>query len=854
MLLLLILSSTLCYASFFSSSTGSGKMTRTLLTTTFIHRHHQHPQRQQYNHRRRRQHYTNLLVLYSTNQQEPEPNQQQQDYNSHGHDDDINDYRNDNADVIEIIERVKLLYQKGRYLRVTNSNSGQHDNDIAQSYYKEILSTISSSTSSVSSLHRLAELQIGATSSKSHERIIQVTPLDDDRRTSTKEETLRRLSEILTKCNYNPKSISQLVLGEEKYSSNTVCCDRLCNAPLYLKPISLSTTLMESSEGKSFMKIKPLPPLPNTSLECLIQLFLLGICVPKSVLVKCGFSNDDLMEWEQLGMTAFAKEDDGSKEYFDDAPVIPYVHIMPIEIPNSKTVLHVLTDLHPSILSITTFGSNTSNGKGGGSSSVSTTMTSGEEELQQRQRPQNDDGPVMYIGPDSIALIQHSLDYCLRDDGDSDSSRSSSSSSSDNNNNNKNANDNCTKYDIVDIGTGSGIQGLALAAAIKLQQQGQDKGGSNDNSNKNSIINVTCVDINRRALQFTKMNFILNGYPEPKLVLGDIVKDSTGQILNSSPSQSQILHPWEELFGTPTHILSNPPFLPVPPSTYDAEEPLSSSSLSEAEAESASANSNGSNDDNDNRALSDIQKRHGYFSSGGSRGDDVLRKVIQLASKILQPDNGKLAIVSEFMLNGDSDDDEEEDQLLESFKLWWNNDDDGKEQDDDVENANVADSNARAFNTRDDTTNSIGVLYTNEYPLPANVYSYRRADTLLEFEIWNNHLMAENITHVSPGLLFIQKQSRKQSKGRRIRNNNKSGRQQEKNQQNHEKKENDRNSNNIVKLHHLQVPKSNEGSIWTPTNQFAVEYTNKMSKKIFFDNDCGDIDDDYDLEEEKVAK
>ena len=216
MLLLLILSSTLCYASFFSSSTGSGKMTRTLLTTTFIHRHHQHPQRQQYNHRRHRQHYTNLLVLYSTNQQEPEPNQQQQDYNSHGHDDDINDYRNDNADVIEIIERVKLLYQKGRYLRVTNSNSGQHDNDIAQSYYKEILSTISSSTSSVSSLHRLAELQIGATSSKSHERIIQVTPLDDDRRTSTKEETLRRLSEILTKCNYNPKSISQLVLGEEK--------------------------------------------------------------------------------------------------------------------------------------------------------------------------------------------------------------------------------------------------------------------------------------------------------------------------------------------------------------------------------------------------------------------------------------------------------------------------------------------------------------------------------------------------------------------------------------------------------------------------------------------------------------
>ena len=92
--------------------------------------------------------------------------------------------------------------------------------------------------------------------------------------------------------------------------------------------------------------------------------------------------------------------------------------------------------------------------------------------------------------------------------------------------------------------------------------------------------------------------------------------------------------------------------------------------------------------------------------------------------------------------------DEEEDQLLESFKLWWNNDDDGKEQDDDVENANVADSNASASSTRDDTTNSIGVLYTNEYPLPANVYSYRRADTLLEFEIWNNHLMAENITHV----------------------------------------------------------------------------------------------------------
>jgi methylase of polypeptide subunit release factors len=323
----------------------------------------------------------------------------------------------------------------------------------------------------------------------------------------------------------------------------------------------------------------------------------------------------------------------------EDGWVVPYCHVMPVKVVNQT--VYLATDLHPNILSTTTIG--------------------------------DDEGAVMYIGPDSLALMDH---WQSRQPQVADAS-------------------------IVDFGTGSGIQALTMALVC---------GGGGD-------ANVTCVDINPRALRLTRLNFGWNGMKEPTLILGD-VSESTGRIYNNDANMTLS---WRQILGQPTMILANPPFLPVP--VQDSV----------------------------------ISKRHGLFSSGGASGEIVMQRIVELASESLSSSSGTLAIVSEFM-NPNTD-------FRHRLAEWWGDFDDGRP--------------AKA------------ILFTNEQAMDAEIYAQRRADSEMEVGRWKRHLEDEKITHISPGLLFVRKAGGKGG----------------------------------LEFSQYLVPKMEQGSIWTPTNRYAREYT-----------------------------
>jgi tRNA1(Val) A37 N6-methylase TrmN6 len=265
---------------------------------------------------------------------------------------------------------------------------------------------------------------------------------------------------------------------------------------------------------------------------------------------------------------------------------------------------------------------------------------------------------------------------------------------------------------IVDIGTGSGIQ--ALTMATMLQQ-----------SPESMKTKVTCVDLNPRALRLARLNFAWNGLPEPEWILGDLRVEHSGRRLlddDTMDSCYSACKSWKDWIGHPTMILSNPPFLPVP-----------------------------IQDDN-------IAKRHGLYSSGGKSGEEVLRRVTEIAAECLAPD-GTLAVVSEFM--------NPQTTLSSRLSKWWQGP--GK-----------------------------AVLITNEQAMDASTYSSRRADSMEEFERWLDHLSMEGISHISPGLLFIKKIG----------------------------------GCTDFDVSNLLVPKTIDGSIWTPTNRGVREYTRKKLTEL----------------------
>ncbi|GFH56949.1 hypothetical protein CTEN210_13425 [Chaetoceros tenuissimus] len=409
--------------------------------------------------------------------------------------------------------------------------------------------------------------------------------------------------------------------------------------PVYLKPVA--TALNEKSFHLPPLDGEKVLPngtdLENSSLRSLVAMFILGYAIPRSILEKNLIGGSETISlMESLGL-AFPCE-------IDKEIIVPYVHIFPLSIPllrrneetgniseNEVSSMILVTDLHPTLLCRTTVGC-------------------------------EEDGAVMYIGPDSLALCQHKP---IR----SHLKRLFSP---------KGKNEEMSPFKLIDFCSGSGIQALSTLMTLKYIDP---------------CASAICVDINKRALRFTKFNSLFNGMEDSRIntVHADLCDESL-------ISKENILSISEERkpYNTFDMILCNPPFIPTPRNVGDE--------VSEG-----------------------INKRYGQFSTGGSSGDDVLRRVVQISGKLLRKDQGLLAIVSEFMNPPISNDDYGKDDVIEKIREWWDKDVDAK-----------------------------GILFTNEFPLSAIEYARRRAVDSDEFNTWMENLDSHGIERVSPGLLYIK--------------------------------------------------------------------------------------------------
>jgi len=171
-------------------------------------------------------------------------------------------------------------------------------------------------------------------------------------------------------------------------------------------------------------------PVSADSLDVLIHLFLLGFSVSKAEIIS-HIGSEELNLFERLGIIEFSD--------IDESLVTSYVQIFPLDSnvfhSQSEHSLFFATDWPPPVSVIL------------------------------------EEDPVMYIGPDSIALVQHA------------------------------PRKNCSS--VLDLCCGSGVQGIT--AAIHYAEK------------------VTCVDINPRAVRFTNFNAILNGVEDKvEVYCGDL--------------------------------------------------------------------------------------------------------------------------------------------------------------------------------------------------------------------------------------------------------------------------------------------------------------------------------------------
>ena len=283
-------------------------------------------------------------------------------------------------------------------------------------------------------------------------------------------------------------------------------------------------------------------------------------------------------------------------------------------------------------------------------------------------------------------------------------------------------------------------------------------------------LKMTAIDINPRALRFTQFNAILNGLEaHVSLVQADLV--SGNLLVDESTYSHESLEQYLQVKSPYALILANPPFLPVPSDTRMVGSSFEKSAL---------------RDDGDTSATTDsIAQRYGLFSSGGGDGEVLLQRVVELASRYLSP-GGFLGVVSEFF-------EQEHDPGFERFSAWWS------QQPHEYSNAVMADRKS----DDDSILGDKGVLFVNEFPIDVATYSARRADNPREEMVWNCHLESLNITSASPGMLYIQKGDDVESSRER------------------------------VKLLVSCVPKTEMGSVWTPSNFNAIRFTQGVSHDTF---------------------
>jgi len=541
--------------------------------------------------------------------------------------------------------------------------------------------------------------------------------------------------------------------------------------PTYIRPLAAGQGLDLSklidpslTSGKSMDTARKWLP----SLQCLATLFLLSSCVPKQLLIESIVGGKETLELLlRLGIVFIFDAKQGVDERKQSAPgdrveedewVVPLIHLFPLDIPPIRSLscdgkhrakhMVLMTDLHPNVLGMTSIPKLIESNKGHSPSD------------------DNEEGAVMYIGPDSLALVHH-LHASMLQYVESQTEMQSFGR-------------------ILDVCTGSGVQALATLGMLDLLKQNVlDSAGMDPMA--------IAVDINERALRFTRFNAHLNGYSDKLLTVhADLLSGEAYPRTNAQHAKH------EEFKGDDTSLvevllnklvieekqqsfqhdrkkeqkfdifLANPPFIPVPPSRSD-------------DAASSLRKNEGCGDTS--------TPRYGLFSSGGASGEDCLRAIVQIAPSLLRSDGGLFAVVSEFMnpppLPSVSkkivDEEDAKEGLASKIDKWW-----GLQL--------AVDSDAK------------GILFTNEFAINCGIYAQRRAmkNDQEDINVWKEHLDLSGIHSVSPGLLFVQtRKFKSKQSGKRLN------------------------------LKHQFVPKTDHGSIWTPHNFDAVEFTRNILMDLF---------------------
>jgi methylase of polypeptide subunit release factors len=480
-------------------------------------------------------------------------------------------------------------------------------------------------------------------------------------------ERMRKACQLSTLDDYKKLEHLRNWFSDVNYSSDSVGtilnASRKPRAPIYVTPASPGS-----------VERLPFPPAALTTCHCLTSLFLLGLCVSVSDAKRC-FSDRIVQLLKDIGLICHC-------DYNHDL-LYAVVSIVPIDLPGNLTnhfdtfrTTYIVTDWHPLVLNTI--------------------------------KIHEDEEAVMYVGPDSLALIEH---WILHPNLPTTST-------------------------LLDLCTGSGVQAIFSILVSKCKS-------------------AVCVDINPRALRFCFFSAALNGVSQAvTLIQGDLmhgtgtVYSEAGVRMYNSELQSliQLLQHGSNNSAIKTKfpfgmVTANPPFLPVP-------------------------------------AVCGPADRYGLFSSGGKTGEDVTAAILALSNSVLKK-GGFIAIVSEFFFRHKVKDHSYHlDDLKHRFMSYLT-----------VETEKCTES-----------TSHKALLLTNEVPISASLYAERRADSKQEAVIWKQHLDQQRITSCSPGLLFVQKRS--QSVG------------------------------STAWLHAI-VPKSELGSIWTPSNENGISFSHAKSQEFF---------------------
>jgi len=594
---------------------------------------------------------------------------------------------------------------------------------------------------------------------------------------------------------FTARGVADRVFGDNESRAERF---RYARAPLYLRQAEAGSR--SSLEGWPWRRSGAGSSV--VLLDLFIALFIVGLAVPKRDLYRAVTESEVLLprdddKGNQISkwmMDLFLQECE-----IDSELLFSIVQITPIDVQgdstsssptNSANTLLMVTDWHPNVLQRTSIGDSVAGiGKEG----------------QQPHHQQED--AVMYIGPDSLALLQNFL--LLSSDAENGcppvwmkgklvADCHSNIGSQPNDQQQRG----CTS--ILDLCTGSGVQALAaIAIAAQHQHRGKVK----------AKIKAVCVDLNPRALRFVSWNAAFNGFPDESIILvkGDVAASTGAQWMTSettstdAPERQQLLSkilvnmlredPQDDTCKYYDLITANPPFLPVPPQSLEV--------APETDAQK--------------------QSLYGSFSDGGSSGEVVLEAIIRLAPQLLNPNAGWLAIVSEFFFEGQTNGGNDGtgavtkpastpnyQLLLDRIESWWCNP-------------------SQPVESSASTASARAVLFTNQFPLDAASYAERRSFADSENSgnssskdddksTWLEHLRAQNIGFSSPGLLYVQTT--------------------EDNVAHSGTRTTDSNASRFFDVTHSIVPRSSKyGSVWTPSNPYAAEYIRNVVVERYYKDD-----------------